>query len=274
MWFDHNAKETADFYCSVFNDSRIQQESEVAVTFYLEGQKFMGLNGGPMFTINPSFSFFVFCATATEVTLKWDKLSDGGQVMMPLGNYPWCEKYGWCSDKYGVNWQIMLSKEANTQPIVPALMFTGSVSGKAEESIQYFTSLFPDSKIINISRHPQGSGSLTGQVNHGRFSLNGSSFVAFDGGIEHAFGFNEGVSLVVPCNTQEEIDYYWQKLTEGGSEGHCGWLKDKFGISWQIVPAILGDLMSDVNRSPKVMEAFLKMKKFDITVLLSAAHGN
>lgn len=273
LWFDHQARETADYYCSIFSDSKILQDTGITVTFSLKGQKFMGLNGGPTFKINPAVSFFVFCSSVDEVTQYWFKLSESGQIMMPLDTYPWSEKYGWCSDKYGVNWQIMLSKEANTQPIVPSLLFTGSVSGKAEEAIKFYTGLFPNSKIKDISKHPEGSGDLAGQVNHGRFSLSGSSFVAFDGGFNHAFGFDEGVSLVVPCDTQEEIDYYWQKLTEGGSEGQCGWLKDTFGISWQIVPALLEDLMSDINKSPKVMQAFLKMKKFDIAILLSAANG-
>ena len=273
LWFDHQAREATEYYCSIFKDSKILQDAEVAITFSIFGQKFMGLNGGPTFKINPSVSFFLFCSSSDEVTEKWDKLSGGGQIMMPLDGYPWSEKYGWCADKYGVNWQIMLSKEDNTQTITPALMFTGSVSGKAEEAMNFYTSLFPDSKIKDISRHPEGSGLLSGQVNHGRFTLMGDSFIAFDGGMTHSFGFDEGVSFVINCDTQEEIDYYWQKLTEGGTEGQCGWLKDKFGISWQIVPAILGDLMSDVNKSPKVMEAFLKMKKFDIGKLISASNG-
>jgi predicted 3-demethylubiquinone-9 3-methyltransferase (glyoxalase superfamily) len=100
--------------------------------------------------------------------------------------------------------------------------------------------------------------------------LGGTSFVATETKIEHNFAFNESISFVVDCDTQEEIDYYWNRLTEGGSESMCGWLKDKFGVSWQIVPTVLGKLMGDPKRSERVIQAFLKMKKFDIEKLLQA----
>ena len=100
------------------------------------------------------------------------------------------------------------------------------------------------------------------------FELNGNKFMALNGGPE--FNFTEAVSFVVNCETQDEIDHYWNKLTEGGKEGKCGWLKDKYGVSWQIVPSILGKLMSDPDKAPRVMYAFMQMKKFDIEKLLKA----
>ncbi len=100
------------------------------------------------------------------------------------------------------------------------------------------------------------------------FELNGRKFMSLNGGPH--FTFNESVSFVVECETQAEIDHYWNKLTEGGSESMCGWLKDKFGVSWQIVPTVLGDLMSNTERAPRVVEAFMKMKKFDIDTLVKA----
>lgn len=99
------------------------------------------------------------------------------------------------------------------------------------------------------------------------FELNGNKFMGLNGGPN--FKFNEAISIVVDCETQEEIDYYWNKLTEGGEERNCGWLKDKYGMSWQIVPTILGKLMTDSTKSQKVMEAFMQMKKFDIDKLLN-----
>jgi predicted 3-demethylubiquinone-9 3-methyltransferase (glyoxalase superfamily) len=100
------------------------------------------------------------------------------------------------------------------------------------------------------------------------FELNERKFMALNGGPK--FKFNESVSFVIDCDTQEEIDYYWQNLTEGGTESQCGWLKDKFGVSWQVVPTILGSLMGNVEKAPRVVEAFMKMKKFDIQTLLNA----
>jgi predicted 3-demethylubiquinone-9 3-methyltransferase (glyoxalase superfamily) len=139
-----------------------------------------------------------------------------------------------------------------SNPIYPCLWF----DGQAKEAADFYCTVFKDSKILSEN-------SMV--VN---FELNGKKFMALNGGPH--FKFNEAVSFVVECDTQEEIDHYWNKLTEGGSESMCGWLKDKYGVSWQIVPAILGKLMSDPERAPRVTQAFLKMKKFDIEALLKA----
>ncbi len=269
LWFDGKAKEAANFYTSVFDNSKILSENPVVVTFELEGMQFMGLNGGPMFKINPSISFFVHCETEEEIDKKWQQLSDGGNVLMALDKYPWNEKYGWCQDKYGVNWQLMLH-DAVRQKIVPSFMFTQEQSGRAEEAINFYTSLFENSKIEFISRYEAGEGDVEGHIKHARFTLNGQVFAAMESSGPHQFTFNEGVSIVVPCDNQEEIDFYWNKLTEGGKESQCGWLKDKFGVSWQIVPAALGKLMSNPEKSKRVMDVVMKSIKFNISELENA----
>ncbi len=139
-----------------------------------------------------------------------------------------------------------------TNPIYPCLWF----DGQAKPAAEFYCSVFKNSKII----------ADTPMVV--TFELNGKKFMGLNGGPK--FKFNEAVSFVVDCETQEEIDYYWNKLTEGGQESMCGWLKDKFGISWQIVPTILGELMSDPEKAPRVMQAFMQMKKFDIEKLKQA----
>jgi len=137
-------------------------------------------------------------------------------------------------------------------PIFPCLWFNGQATAAAT----FYCTVFKNSKII----------ADTPMVV--TFELNGRKFMGLNGGPQ--FTFNESVSFVVECETQMEIDHYWNKLTEGGSESMCGWLKDKFGVSWQIVPTVLGDLMSDPVRAPRVVEAFMKMRKFDIETLLKA----
>jgi predicted 3-demethylubiquinone-9 3-methyltransferase (glyoxalase superfamily) len=137
-------------------------------------------------------------------------------------------------------------------PIYPCLWF----DGKAHEAAEYYCSVFPNSRIISLN--PMVA----------IFELNGTKFMGLNGGPE--FKFNEAVSFVVNCETQEEIDMYWDKLTQGGQEGKCGWLTDKFGVSWQIVPSILGKLMNDPEKAPKAMYAFMQMKKFDIEKLLNS----
>ncbi len=269
LWFDGKAKEAAAYYASVFENSKVISENPIVVMFELDRILFMGLNGGPQFKINPSISFFVYCESVEEVDKKWKLLSEGGGVMMALDKYSWNDKYGWCHDKYGVNWQLMLHDSVG-QKIVPSFMFTQQQSGKAEEAINFYISLFKNSEVQLISRYGKGEGDVEGHINHARFTLNGQEFVAMESSGPHAFTFNEGVSIVVPCDNQEEIDFYWSKLSEGGKESQCGWLKDKFGVSWQIVPAMLGKLMGDPGKAKRVMEVIMKSVKFNIAELENA----
>jgi predicted 3-demethylubiquinone-9 3-methyltransferase (glyoxalase superfamily) len=143
---------------------------------------------------------------------------------------------------------------------------------QAEEAAMFYTSLFNNSKIESISRYGKEGFEIHGQkegtVMTVSFSIKGQPFTALNGG--PVFKFNEAVSLQIFCDTQAEIDHYWNKLSEGGEEGQCGWLKDKFGLSWQVIPSILPELMSNPEKSGRVTQAFLKMKKFDIEKLRNA----
>jgi predicted 3-demethylubiquinone-9 3-methyltransferase (glyoxalase superfamily) len=271
LWFDGKAKEAAEFYCSVFPETSITAENPMVVTIEAAGQKMMFLNGGPHFTINPSISFFVIFETTVEVDRAWEKLAAEGSVLMPLDNYPWSEKYGWLQDKFGVSWQLSAGKpESVGQKFTPCLMFTQHHAGKAEQAIQHYTSVFKDSSVIGILKYSAEDPDVEGTVKHAQFTLSKQVFMCMDSSLPHAFSFNEAISLVVDCDTQEEIDYYWEKLSAVPEAEQCGWLKDQFGVSWQIVPTILGELMSDPSRSERVVHAFLKMKKFDIAQLLEA----
>lgn len=271
LWFDGKAKEAAEFYCSAFPESRIDNENPMVVIFEIFGQTFMGLNGGPSHTINPSISFMVTYFNREDINEVWAKLTDGGSVLMPLDTYGWSDWYGWVQDKYGVNWQIYLGEKENTQQRVsPTLMFVGEQNGKAEKAIRYYTSVFDNSEIQGILKYSDNDNDTEGNVKHGQFLLNGYTMMAMDSSADHQFQFDEGVSFVVTCETQEEIDNYWVKLKLGGREDQCGWLKDQFGVSWQIVPRILGELMSDPEKAPRVVDAFMRMIKFDIEKLKNA----
>ncbi|MEO8516887.1 MAG: VOC family protein [Flavobacterium sp.] len=271
LWFDGHAKEAAEFYCSLFNNSKITAENPIVVTFELDGQKFMCLNGGPQFTMNPSISFFVVCETEAEIDAIWNKMLEGGSILMALDKYEWSEKYGWIQDKFGVNWQLSFGKLTDVgQKYTPTLMFTQNQNGKAEQAINFYTSIFDNSSIKGILKFGENDHNTAGTIKHAQFTLDKSVFMAMDGGSAHAFTFNEATSLVIDCENQKEIDYYWDKLTEGGAESMCGWLKDKYGVSWQVVPEILESLMSDPEKGPRVVQAFMKMKKFDIETLMNA----
>ncbi len=271
IWFDNKAQEAANFYCTVFDNSMITAQNPIVTNIEIAGQKFMMLNGGPMFKPNPSISLFVFCLTVEESDNIWSKLSEGGTVMMPLDKYEWSEYYGWCNDKYGVSWQIYTGiKENFKQKITPTFMFVGDQCGRATEAIHFYQGIFNDSSIEGILHYSKGDHDRIELVKHAEFKIDQYLCMAMDSSGPHEFGFDEGMSMVVTCENQAEIDHFWHKLTDGGQESRCGWLKDKFGISWQIVPKILGQLMEDPNRSQRVVQAFMKMNKFEIQALLDA----
>ena len=156
------------------------------------------------------------------------------------------------------------------QEITPCLWFDSN----AEEAVNFYTSVFKKSKIGKISRYGEEGyeihGKPAGTVLTVEFELNGQSFTALNGG--PVFKFNEAISFQVSCKSQKEVDYYWEKLSEGGEKGQCGWLKDKYGVSWQIVPTVLGEMLQDkvTKKSERVMKALLQMKKLDIARLEEA----
>lgn len=271
LWYDGQAKAAAELYGTAFGDCRITGESPVVVEFTLGDQKFMGLNGGPQYRPNPSLSFYVTCEAPEEIDRAWSVLAEGGSVLMPLDSYPWSARYGWLQDRFGVSFQLAAGRLKDVgRKFAPMLTFTGAQAGRAEEAIRYYTALFEPASIVGIKTYGPGEGDAEGSVNHAQFWLGEQVFMAADSSAPHAFGFGEGVSLVVSCRSQEEIDRYWSRLSEGGQEGMCGWLKDRFGVSWQVVPAILGELLHDPARAPRVTAAFLKMRKLDLETLLRA----
>ncbi|MCQ6963729.1 VOC family protein [Methanolobus chelungpuianus] len=287
LWFDKEAVEAAEFYTSLFGNSRVKNRTVLpdtpsgtaeTVAIELAGQEFMLLSADPLFRFNPSISFLVACDTKDEVDTLWKRLSEGGNALMPLGAYPFSERYGWTEDKYGLSWQIMFKGDTEiAQRITPTLLFTGDQSGNAEKAINYYASVFHNAKIGNILRYGKGEEpDREGTIKHASFTLEGQEFAAMDSAYAHGFTFNEAISLMVYCKDQEEIDHYWGKLSAVPEAEQCGWLKDRFGVSWQIVPAVMDEMMKtqDAEKLARVTEAFLKMKKFDIAELQRAYEGN
>lgn len=285
LWFDREAKEAAELYVSIFENSRIQHSCVLpgtpsgpceVVSLELEGQPFQFLSAGPLFPFNPSISFLVACPTAERVDQLWGQLSEGASVLMPLDSYPFSERYVWLADRYGVNWQLMLRPESR-QVITPVLMFAGPRAGQAEPASQFYTSIFPNSAIEYVDRYQEGEApDRPGTVRHTGFSLNGFRLAAMDSAHPHQFDFNEAVSLMVSCQDQAEIDHYWEKLSAVPEAEQCGWLKDQFGISWQIVPAAMDEMMArgDAQTLERVVQAFLPMKKLELARIESAYRGS
>jgi predicted 3-demethylubiquinone-9 3-methyltransferase (glyoxalase superfamily) len=286
LWFDNNIEEAVNFYVSIFNNSKIGNISRygdagaevsgqpkgsiMTMTFQLEGQPFLGLNGGPEFKFSPAISFFVNCRNEKEIDDLWNKFSEGATVLMELGKYPFAEKFGWLQDRFGLSWQFMISDL--DQKIVPFLTFVGDQFGKAQEAINLYTSVFPNSGIQRTERYAKGEHDKEGAIKHAVFTLNGKSFMAMESSASHQFTFTHGVSFILYCENQQEVDRFSDKLSEGGELEQCGWVKDRFGVSWQVTPTILPELLQDPDRSKseKVMKAMLQMRKIDINKLKEA----
>lgn len=285
LWFDGKAEEAINFYTSVFPNAEITQlkkwgagssfpaDQVMTGSFRLGDLQFYAFDAGPEFQFNPSISFMVNCDTADEVDTLWEKLAKGGNPLMPLDKYPFSEKYGWMVDQYGVSWQLILGNGKAPQKIMPSMLFVGDNAGRAEAAISFYASVFQNSKIKEIARYGAGQEQdREGTVAFADFELEGQLFAAMDSAQEHAFNFNEAISLFVSCKDQKEVDYFWEKLSEGGSEGPCGWLKDKFGVSWQIVPVFISEKVANGEpaRIGKMMQALMQMQKLEVAALEEA----
>lgn len=296
LWFDTHAREAAEFYCTVFPDSRIESVVRLhdtpsgdcdVVSFVLHGQPFMAISAGPMFTFNPSVSFIVTFDPSRDPLAReqldaaWARLSDGGQALMPLDAYPFSPRYGWVQDRYGLSWQLRLADPAGEPrpAILPALMFTGDVHGRAEEAGEFYRSVFDGSRAGQLVRYPDGTppdaagAEMAGRVMYSDFRLDQTWFAAMDSGAMHPFGFNEAVSFVVTCRDQAEIDRHWARLSSVPEAEQCGWCKDRYGLSWQVTALALERLMTSGDRAlvDRVTQALLGMHKLDVSAIESAA---
>jgi len=273
LWFNHNAEEAVNFYVSVFPESSIISTARypdasdegledfqrdlasdiLTIEFMLWGKRFTAINAGPEFSPSASTSFMVnfdpkYDAEASQhIDDVWQKLADGGTVRMELGEHPFSKRYGWVQDKYGYNWQLILTNpEGEDRPtIIPSLIFGGPVQGRACEARDYYLEVFKNAREGMVAEYPADTGpAKAGDVMFSDFQLEGEWFTAMDSGVEQDATFNEAVSFAVMCEDQDELDYYWSKLSAVPESEQCGWCKDKYGVSWQIVPKNMEELMT------------------------------
>lgn len=294
LWFDIEAKDAANFYTTVFPNSTIISTITIyntpsgdcdIVSFNLCGYEFKAMSAGPFFTVNPSISFMVNfdpsqdSDAAVKIDALWEKLIEGGKALMEIGEYPFSKRYGWVQDKYGLSWQLILTNpDGDVRPhIIPSMLFVGDVCGKAEAASDFYISLFKESTRGAVSKYTAGmEPDKEGTTMFTDFTLLGQWFVAMDSAQNHVFSFNEAISFIVRCEDQSEVDYYWNKLSAVPESEQCGWLKDKYGISWQIIPNELEEVIGNGTQAQKdrVTQAFLTMKKLDIPKLKQASENN
>lgn len=283
LWFDGNAQEAVDYYVSMFPNSKVVTTTNypnsaeegladfqidlagkvLTIEFELGGKRFVAINAGPEFKFNPSVSFMVnFDPSHDEqarenIDKLWDKLIDGGEALMPINEYPFSKRYGWVKDRYGLTWQLILTNpEGEPRPfIVPSLMFTGANTNHAEEALNFYVSVFKNSKQGTLARYGKDTGPA--KANSLMFAdcmLEGQWFAVMDSGVEQDFSFNEAVSFSIPCDDQAEIDYFWEKLSSVPESEQCGWCKDNYGLSWQVVPKNMEELMKRPGAFAKLMQ--------------------
>ena len=288
LWLNDQAEEAAEFYIETFGAGRVigralfpdsfdnpgglPRGGLMSVDFEVLGQRFTALNGGQVFTINPSISFFVYVDSPAAAARTFEALSSGGETLMPLDAYPWSSCYGWTADRFGVSWQVMTvagAMASEAPRVAPSWLFCGDQFGNAALAMQSYCSVFPNSRIVDMEKYGADEAG-EGSVKQGRFVLAHQSMVAMDSPIDHGFGFNEAVSLQVLCDGQEAIDHYWRTLSSDGAPGQCGWLKDRFGVSWQVVPQLWLDWLgsgADAAARERVFQAMLPMTKLDVAAL-------
>lgn len=289
IWLDDQAEAAAELYTSTIggevsavarypesfdNPGHKPRGSVMTIDLAVGGQRFTLLNGGPQLRPSPSISFFLAGDDAADVTRLHDALVEGGKTLMPLDAYPWSPRYAWVEDRFGVSWQIMLGERPTpTARVLPCLMFANAQHGRAEEAMTLYTRVFPDGRVVSIDRY--GEGPAEGKVVHGRFEICGQAMTAMDSHERHAFDFDDGLSLQVMCTDQAEVDHYWDALAEGGSHGPCGWLKDRFGVAWQVVPKQMAAWAThpDPVARDRAFQAMLTMQKLDVATLERALAG-
>ncbi|WP_214690343.1 MULTISPECIES: VOC family protein [unclassified Exiguobacterium] len=284
IWFEQDVEEIAEWYVSIFPDSFVDYTTRFSsspagdttiVTLSLAGQFFQLLGGGTVQERNPSISYMVSLPTTEEINALWERLSDGADILIPLDTYDFSQRYGWLQDRYGVSWQIMHDGGMDIQLVTPCLLFVKEAFGRAEAAMNDWISIFKDSYVLDghTVRYTEEDGDeLDGKINYARFVLSGREFVVMDSNENHTFSFNETQSLIAFCESQEEVDSYWERLSAVPEAEECGWLKDRYGVSWQIIPWEMEEMMTvgSQEQIEQVVQACLPMKKLDIATLRKA----
>lgn len=289
LWFGGNAEEAANFYVGVFSGGKVVSTSYypesakdgladfqqdlagkiLTVEFGLAGCRFVAINAGPEFKPTPAVSFMVNFDPSRDPQARehldelWGKLMEGGEALMRLDEYPFSKHYGWVQDKYGFSWQLILT-DPNGEPrpfIVPSLMFGSVAQNHASEALDYYLQVFKNAKLGAMAKYDTQVGpAAPGSVMFADLTLENQWFAAMDSGGEQDLTFNEAVSFAVNCADQSEIDYYWERLSYFPENEQCGWCKDRFGVSWQIVPKNMEELM----QKPHAFATLMQQKKIII----------
>ena len=274
IWCDGTADEAARFYADVFREgSIVEQVPGLAATVSIHGFRLSLMSGDDQDAPEPVDQLHPELRPAPVrrrgagpgyLDELYERLSAGG-VLMELGEYPFSPRYAWVRDRFGMTWRLMLTDPAGEpRPfILPSFMFGGTNHANAEEATEAWIALFDDSRRGALRRYEEGGPMEAGTVMFTDFTLRGTWMAAMDSGAFHDFTFTPGVSMIVSCRDQEEIDRYWSGLSAAPQAERCGWCVDRWGVSWQVVPHNIAELMADAA----IRETILHMGKIDLAGL-------
>lgn len=288
LWCSRNAEELVQFYTQIFPQAQAgkktyytpasakvsgMKEGELLTyQFRLLDQEFVALNGGDLFKFSPAVSLTVSLESDEQIHSLWEKLLEGGSVLMPLQEYPFSKKYGWLQDQFGVSWQLRKSEEPQ-ESISPSLLFVGEKYGKAEEAAKHYADIFKDQgQILDLGPFSEKGPDPEGEMTYALLKLRDRYFTLMDGPGEHNFDFTGAISFLVDCEDQAEIDYFWSALSEGGEELPCGWVKDRYGVHWQVFSLSTEKFFEPQGSAAaeKALEAMYEMKKIILADIRNA----
>lgn len=281
FWCTGTMAEQARAYAALFPGATIDGQDPGAwapgapgATLALDGCAVQLIDGGPMYAPTPAISLFVQRPDEGGVRALWDGLAEGGAVLMPLDAWPWARLFGWVQDRWGVTWQVNLGPlDEVGQAVLPYLTFAGPAAGRVRAALDLYARAFPDLRVDGIHDHDGSGPDPAGTVMHAQVRLRGGTMMLSESAQGHDWGFTPGTSLSVACEDQAQVDRLWDLFLEGGKPQRCGWLTDAFGVSWQIVPQVLADIMArgTPDQKARAVAAFLPMEKLDGPTLAAAA---
>lgn len=271
LWVDDHVEEMVKVYTEVFSSvkrkvTKFYQTDQhgtigdiLTLSLEIDNQEFVILNGGPEFKLTPAISYVIEASSSVAAQAIWDKLAPKGQVLMELEESTG-QLFGWLNDEFGVSWQITVGEGPET--IIPCILFIHQQFGKAEEAMETWGKYFGELERDVLINNPDGT------VQFAKFTLHGQPFIVMDNDFNHQFELTMGNSFCVYCENQEEIDRLWEAVTSQGEESQCGWMVDKFGVSWQTTTHDMDTLLRSTNpKAAEITEALYKMKKIDIDYL-------
>ncbi|MDG3207085.1 VOC family protein [Streptococcus suis] len=279
LWYDTEAKEAVAFYVDLFGGNvdwtytitdTPSGDSDL-IQFQLGDMTLAAISAGPYFTLNESMSLMVNVADKDEVTRLYQALSEGGRILMPLGEYPFSPYYVWLEDRFGLSWQLSYAPDLDKPyQFDICLLFSQEQVGLAQPMLDYYKDKLPQASVGQLSYYGEGEAAVeAAKLNYAELLVAGQKMIVMDHGYGGVASFNEAFSFMVYVDSQEEAESWYEKVSAVPEAGICGWAKDQFGISWQIVPRILMEAYDTANpeKVKAVNAAVMTMKRLDIAAI-------